>query len=225
MDTNKLLILFITLTISLSSVAAIENTLSEPQQQYVKSYVKAMNSSDLALLTEITHQSYLNCINSSNEDFYSTIFNRDLAREVPNDYSVTFEKLSESQIQTETTGALKRGLPYPTAPSHQVIIDFQKGESAFVTISRFLVLEDDQYFQVGSCPNAKMLERFREIERRKIAQQKKARTLALNIDAKLLEEITQLLRAGNKLQAWRLYSKKTGESLSMAKLVVANFNV
>ena len=101
-------------------------------------------------------------------------------------------------------------------------IDYNISEFSFVTIERKLVRHKGKYYEVSGCPEPEMINRFREMRARKETSFKKSKILFSELDANLLIELTVLMNQGQKIQAWKLYSKKTGESFLTAKEVLSN---
>lgn len=203
-----------------------ENTvLEQAQQNFVNNYIEAINNNDLAKLKALAHPSLLSCINLQNRDYYEHRYQQTLKRTIPATYKVKFVELTKNESDKELKGAEKLGVPYSIAPSHQIELDYNKDEYSFVTINRYLVWEKGQYYEAGGCISDKLLVRFREIQVRKKEDKARAKLLFSKIDESLLDELTVLLKQGNKIQAWKTYSGLTGESLGTAKQVLANIDL
>lgn|GEM_PF-4585036 len=209
---------------SLNIVLANENlnNFSIEQKEYVLRYVEAVNSADIEKLKSLSHSSYLRCINSKNQDFFEDLFQKSLNRVIPKDYDVSIELLSDESVAKEMEGAKKLGLPYPIRPTHQLQIDYKKSEYSFVTIIRKLTFEAEKYYETSGCPTVEMVEKFREMRTRKEKSRKRAETLFHKLEDPLLSELTQLLKGGQKIAAWKRYSEVTGESLGTAKEVLSH---
>lgn len=208
---------------SLNNVLANENlnNLSDEQKDYVIRYVEAVNSDDLSKLKILMHSSYLECINSTNQDYYDNVFQKSLKYDIPKDYNVSIELLSDESVAKEVEGLKQWGLPYPIRPTHQLQIDFET-EYSSVTIVRKLILEDGKYYEIAGCPTQEMLEKFREMNTKKEEDLKRAEGLFRKLEESLLSELTQLLKEGRKIDAWKKYSEVTGESLATAKEVLSH---
>jgi hypothetical protein len=229
---KMILRVFVTLSImgiqlmvpSLNSAYAIENKSKLPieQSRYIDRYIDAINTDNLSSFKNLVHPSYLECITPDNSDYYGDLFRRSLQRQIPNDYKVVIDKLTGDSIDKEVAGAEKQGLPYPIRPTHQIQIDFSKSEYSFVTIARKLVLDDGQYYEVSGCPSAEMLDRYRKLKIKKEKERIKTKALFENLKGNLLHELTELLKEGRKIDAWKRYSQETGESIGTAKDVLSH---
>lgn len=222
---SKLLALAIVLVTPIAAVASSITPLLEQQRLYIQRYMAAVNSSDLTALKTITHDSYLSCINDENTDYYQYIFNQSLNRIIPNNYKVEFKALTDKEINRELIGAKKHGFPYPIAPTHQIQINYNKAEYSSVGIVRKLVLDNGQYYEVSGCPDSNLLERFRALELKKKADQKKAKQLFQKIKPDLLRELSVLIHKGQKIQAWKRYATVSGQSIGTAKAVLLNIDL
>jgi len=229
---NKILLMAVAVAaLDLSGVITVVNgayasgsssDLPTREDDFIKHYVEAVNLSSLDHLTKLMHPLYLKCIDASSRDYYDNLFTTSIVRSIPKDYKVVFEELTAESVLQDTEGAQKRGLPYPIHPTHQMQIDYSKSEYSFVTIVRKLTLDKGQYYGVSGCPTPEMLNRFRELKVKKEESHKQSKVLFNQLDSKLLIELTSLMKQGQKIQAWKLYSKETGESLSTAKEVLSN---
>jgi len=210
-----------------SSVMANQNleALSESQRKFVEQYVQAINANEVMKLKGLMHLHYLDCIDSSNQDYYDGIFQKLLAYDIPSDYVISIEPLLEENIKKEMEAVKQWGLPYPVQPTHQLQIDFDKNKYSSVTIVRKLVQEETNYYEVGGCPSQEMVVKFREMKQKKEEAKIRAKELYQKIDKPLQNELTQLLKDGRKIDAWKKYSEVTGESLATAKEVLSHINI
>ncbi|UCD89057.1 MAG: hypothetical protein JSW04_11515 [Desulfobacterales bacterium] len=209
---------------SINNILANENlnNLSKEQQGYVTRYVEAINADDLSKLKVLMHSSYLNCINSTNQDYFDTMFQKSLKYDIPQDYTVSIEPLADESVAKEMAGFKQWGLPYPSRPTHQLQIDFNKSEYSSVAIVRKLILEDGKYYEISGCPTREMVKKFRKMNIKKEKERKRAEGLFRKLKDPLLSELTQLLKEGRKIDAWKRYSEVTGESLATAKAVLSH---
>ena len=201
------------------------DSLTAEQIQFITSYVSAVNSNDLERLKKLIHPRYLDCINDSNRDYYDALFTRSIERSIPINHEVTFETLSVEEVLADMEASQKQGFTYPVRPTHQVQIDYAKSEYSFVTVSRKLSLHKGRYYEVSGCPAQKMIDRFREARVRKEESRKRSKVLFNELKGDILMELTVLMKQGKKIQAWKLYSEKTGESIGTAKDVLSNVSV
>lgn len=194
------------------------------QDIFIKQYINAVNANSSKQFKALQHESYNACVNKNNQDFYQLLQSRELKRTIPSNYKVTFQLLSDEKKQTMLNGAKGRGLPYPVTPTHAVELEYQHHEYDFVSIYRYVIYENNQFLFVGSCPTPEMITRFRNIEKNKAEDKRRAKALYEKMSPALLAELIPLLDKGQKIQAWKLYSQQTGESLSTAKMVLENYN-
>ncbi|CDT33671.1 exported hypothetical protein [Vibrio coralliirubri] len=207
-------------SLALVSPFTLAEQLAQEEQKYVDRYVTAVNSKNLSALKSLSHPSYLNCISDENQDFFDSLFQKDLERNIPPDYKVSFSKLTVDNAKTEREGASKIGLPYPVLPTHDMQIDFAKSEYSFVTIHRKLILESGEFYQVGGCPEVHILERYRVMQKRRKEDLLTAKKLLGELTEEQRSRFTILLTEGKRIEAWKGYSKEANISIGMAKLVL-----
>ena len=213
------------LFLSVDSFAGNLKDLTTAQKNYVERYVQVINSKNENQLRELMHPRYLNCIDNSNQDYFTDVFQRTLKYDIPKNYKVSVEVLSEEAALKEMDGAKQWGLPYPIKPTHQLQIDFNKDEYSSVTIIRKLVQEGDLYYEVSGCPSKEMVEKFREMQIKKEAEQSRAKKLFQELKDPLLSELTKLLKEERKIDAWKKYSEVTGETLATSKEVLSYIKI
>ena len=203
------------------SIAGSLNDLTQPQKDFVTRYIQSINSKNENQLKELMHSSFVNCLNESNKDYFSDLFQRTLKYAIPDHYEVSIETLTDDAVVKEMEGAKQLGLPYPVQPTHQLQIDFNKSKYSSVTIVRKLVQEGNQFYEVSGCPTKEMIEKFREVRIKKDEELLRSRKLFEGLKDPLLSELTKLLKEGRKIEAWKKYSEATGESLATAKEVLS----
>ena len=195
---------------------------AEPgQEQFIAKYIATVNAHDVEQLKRLVHPKCLACINNENQDYFHDYFSREIKESIPNNYKIT----NIRPISTVEPLLMPEAFSYPVRPTHWVQIDFARGAYDFKSILRQIVRVEDAWFMVVPCPTPNTVKRFRQAKIAKEKQKERAKVLFGKLNDPLFSELKQLLEEGKKVQAWKRYSSVTGESLSMAKEVLAPLNV
>ena len=212
-------IIFICLTIATLFAYAFA---AEPdQKQFISDYVAAVNGQDIDGLKRLVHPKYLACINNENQAYFHDYFSREIKESIPNNYKIA----KITQIGNAEPLLMAEAFSYPVRPTHWVQIDFARSAYDSKSILQQIVKVEDAWFMVVPCPTPDTVRRFRQAKIAKETQKERAKVLFGKLNDPLLSELKQLLEEGKKVQAWKRYSSVTGESLSMAKGVLALLNV
>lgn len=218
--------LYIFMFLSVDSFASenLEN-LTPTQKNYIMRYVEAVNLKDENQLKALMNPGYLNCMNDSNKDYFEDVFQRSLKYDIPEGYKASIVPLLEEDVLKEVEGAKQRGLSYPVNPTHQLQLDFNKGEYSSVTIIRKLTQEGDFLYEVSGCPSTQAVAKFREVKIKKDAEHLRAKQLFQELKDPFLSELMSLFKEGREIDAWKKYSEATGETLATAKEVLSYLEV
>ena len=191
---------------------------AEPdQKKFVSDYVAAVNGKDVDGLNHLVHPKYLACINNENQDYFDDYFSREIRESIPNSYKIT----NITPIGNAEPLLMAEAFSYPVRPTHWIQIDFATGAYDSKSILRQIVKVEDAWFMVVPCPTLDTVKRFRQAKIAKEKQKERAKVLFEKLNDPILSELKKLLEEGKKVQALKRYSSVTGESLSMAKEVLA----
>ena len=212
MSKTKIIFCIIIATLFVYAFAA------EPDQtQFISDYVAAVNRKDVDGLKRLVHPKCLACINNENQDYFDDYFSREIKESIPNSYKIT----NITPIGNAEPLLMAEAFSYPVRPTHWVQIDFTRGTYDSKSILRQIVKVEDAWFMVVPCPTLDTVKRFRQAKIAKEKQKERAKVLFEKLNDPILSELKKLLGEGKKVQALKRYSSVTGESLSMAKEVLA----
>jgi len=191
---------------------------ADPDQKlFISDYVAAVNGKDVDGLKRLVHPKCLACINNENQDYFDDYFSREIRETIPDTYRIT----NITPIGNAEPLLMAEAFSYPVRPTHWVQFDFARGAYDSKSILRQIVKVEDAWFMVVPCPTPDTVKRFRQAKIAKEKQKERAKVLFEKLNDPLLSELKKLLAEGKKVQALKRYSSVTGESLSMAKKVVA----
>lgn len=186
------------------------------EEEFVKEYVAAVEAKDVARLKKLVHPECLAPINDENRDYYDDYFSGEIEKSIPDNYEI----IDVTAIDKDAPLMMTEVFSYPVRPTHWVQIDFMTGPYESESILRQIVKFEDTWYMVVPCPKPEAMKQFREAQIKKEEQKARAEALYQELKNPLRSELIELLKEGDKIQAWKRYSSKTGESLAMAKEVL-----
>ena len=203
------------------SANARAEELAPPVKAFVNGYRQALHAKNQDQRRALMHPDYRRCMEGDAREYFEDLFRRECGHEIPEAYEVSLTPLSKEEVARQMKSSRAMGMPYPAEPTHRLQLDFKTGPYASVTMLRYLVVAGDQVSEVSGCPGPPLLAKFRDLKVRKEQEWKRAVTLAGQVKDPLRSQLLTLIKEGRSVEAMKIYSESSGETLSTAKDVVA----
>src|SRR5262245_37113889 len=205
--------------LSVEAAARADDT-DAAQRAFIKDYVAALTSRNVAILRRLQHPATVACIADDNRDYFDALLVNDLRRagDFAADYSVT-------RITALTGGAPSLSLPpnllfYPAAPTHEFQIDTRNGEHRSLTLIRVMAAVDGQWFLIAPCPTPEGLQAFHVSRAERESQRARAIQLAADLREPLLSQVRTLLAQHRRIEAIQIYKSHADLDLTTASRVI-----
>jgi len=201
------LILLATRAFAASDDAAIQST-------FVKPWVEALRSKDKSRVERFFHPAVRECITPATKDFFDNILDHETDSVPAGSYRIG--KLAPMK------GAPAAWLPddgfrYPIEPAYDMDLRFDQSD---VILGRFLAPSNGSWFEVYPCPNEKGMAYFHEQQKESAQQQKRTVELLAGLKDPLRNELKDLLRRKQKVDAVKKYRAATSADLTTAVMVM-----
>lgn len=183
-------------------------------QEFVKQYVAAFNSKDLARLYALNYSKSAACITPASRDFYDGSLMSEMRNPIPANYTVTVSAVNENNLKAlETFG---RFLVHPARELH---IDYQQGDDVGSVIV-YLVKENGRWTDDFPCMSEESLKKFHDdaAENERLTAHYKA--LATGIKEPLRSELVDLLRKHETGTAIDRYHAASGQDMKTSMYVI-----
>ena len=119
-------------------------------QAFVKQYVAAWNSRDLARLYALNYSKSGACITPASKDFYDGSLTMQMHDSIPANYTVTFSAVNENNLKAlETFGR------FPVHPAQELNIDYQQGDDEGSVVV-YLVKENGRWTDDFPCASERL---------------------------------------------------------------------
>jgi len=183
-------------------------------QAFVKQYVAAWNSKDLARLYALNYSKSGACITPASKDFYDGLLAAQMRDSIPANYTTTVSAVNEGNLKAiESLGQ------FPVKPARELHIDYQQGEDSG-TVIVYLVKENGRWTDDFPCASESSLKKFHDdaAENAKLLAHYKA--LADGIKEPLRSELLKMLRAHETANATDRYHAASGQDMKTSMLVI-----
>jgi hypothetical protein len=149
--------------VALAVVAGVASVSAQPagdpaQQTFVREYMAALASKDVAALERQIHPASRACMNEANRDFFDFVFARALDSRPAASYQLTDVSPAPAGGPPFWPAGFAR---YPVRPTHQVQIDFETAPGRHIALVRVIARSGGAWFEVMPCPTAEGLQAFR----------------------------------------------------------------
>ena len=128
----------------------------ETPEAVAQSYVAAVNAKNKSELRALVHPDCLSGLSSLQKEYINDTLTRNFLKAIPQEHTV-----SVSSLESDTMPFADM-LVWRVKPTHQIQIDYSKGEYSSVTIIRDLKKTEDGWCIVMPLPNDKNLKQYKE---------------------------------------------------------------
>jgi len=181
---------------------------------FARDLIDAGRSGDLTAHLTIVHTLSRACVSAETQPYFTWYFARRDKYIASSDYSISVTPLSPGLLPpgSGTTS-------YPVQPSHQMEIDFESSSgisSVLVPIAR----DREHWWEVTPCPSAWDIARAVRAQAEDSARRAEADSLIRAMPTTLRNEVVELLKRGQKVDAITRYAEAVQVDISLSKEVI-----
>ena len=193
----------------------------DAQTAFVRSYVAALQSKDVAGTLGLMHPANRACMNASNRAFFDQIVEQQITGFPKGRYSnLTIARVAPKSEPTLWAFLPSASFPYPVKPTYRIQIDFNNTPDSLFSDDVEVAQSGSSWYWVTACPNADGMRLFRQIQAKAARQKARAHKLASEIHEPLRSKIKALLANHDTFGAIKAYQKATGADFTTAATVI-----
>ncbi len=183
-------------------------------QAFVKQYVAAFNSKDLARLYALNYSKSGACITPASRDFYDGSLASQMRDPIPANYTVTVSAVNENNLK-----AIESFGRFPVHPAQELHIDYQQGDD-LGSVVVYLAKENGRWTDDFPCVSDASLKKFHDDAAENAKLMAHYKVLADGIKEPLRSELLKMLRAHEMGSAIDRYFAASGQDRKTAMLVI-----
>ena len=199
-----------------SSLHAAESVDAGHPELFAPRLIEAVLSQDPERHLAILHSPSRACVNPQTQPYFDWIFSRQTRLVGRGTYKVTTRVIAPRAAALPTDGHSD----YPTRPTHEVQIDFIRGQSSSSTVLLFVASEAAHWREVPPFPHGDVIAQARARQAAQGWQEQTVGTLLSAMPRGLRAELLTLLQSGRKVDAITRDASATGEDITTSKTLV-----
>jgi hypothetical protein len=183
-------------------------------QAFVKQYVAAWNSKDLARLYALNYSKSAACITPASRDFYDGSLTMQMRDPIPANYTAKVSAVNENNLKAiETFGR------FTVHPAQELHIDYQQGDD-LGSVVVYLVKENGRWVDDFPCVSDAYLKKFHDDAPENAKRLAHYKALADGIKEPLRSELLDLLRRHETATATDRYHAASGQDMKTSMYVM-----
>ena len=188
---------------------------SAADRAFVSAFVAAINAGTEAARAALVPAKSRACITGEPGEWWTEAVARQARSPVPaqHRWTITPVPAGESPLFSER-------LTYPIVPTHVLQLDIQDAPYRFRTLLVQLARDGDRWAEVVPCANAEAVAAIRAVRAEKAKRAERVKALAAGMKAEQRDRLLALIKAGQTIDASRMYARESGEDLTTAVDVV-----